>query len=87
MMKTYMRIPMHLMNRDEPLGLHAISTRAEPTGPACFGAFQVLEGPEAFDTATIVVKYKKGRTAMIDVCRQATYGYDQRAEVCSLYIP
>mmetsp|Transcript_2504 Transcript_2504/g.8120 ORF Transcript_2504/g.8120 Transcript_2504/m.8120 type:complete len:419 (+) Transcript_2504:31-1287(+) len=39
-----------------------------------------LPGPEAYDTATIIVKYREGRTATIDVCRQATYGYDQRAE-------
>uniref|UniRef100_A0A6V1RSK2 Gfo/Idh/MocA-like oxidoreductase N-terminal domain-containing protein n=1 Tax=Heterosigma akashiwo TaxID=2829 RepID=A0A6V1RSK2_HETAK len=40
-----------------------------------------LEGPEAYDTATIVIKYQGGATATIDVCRQAPYGYDQRAEV------
>ncbi|CAN0094401.1 unnamed protein product, partial [Discosporangium mesarthrocarpum] len=39
-----------------------------------------LEGPEAYDTATIMVEYEGGKTAVIDVCRQAPYGYDQRAE-------
>eukprot|EP00965_Chrysotila_dentata_P242307 6204797-Pleurochrysis_carterae.AAC.4 len=29
----------------------------------------------------VALQYPEGRTAMIDVCRQATYGYDQRAEV------
>ena len=40
-----------------------------------------FEGPEKFDTATIVVKFANDREAIIDVCRQAPYGYDQRAEV------
>jgi hypothetical protein len=40
-----------------------------------------LDGPEAFDTATIMVRFSNGREAVIDVCRQAPYGYDQRAEV------
>ena len=45
-------------------------------------AIEELEEPtERFDTAAIVIKYPSGRTAMIDVCRQAPYGYDQRAEV------
>jgi len=40
-----------------------------------------LEGAEAFDTAQAVVRYPGGVTAMIDVCRQSSYGYDQRAEL------
>lgn len=40
-----------------------------------------LEGSEAFDTATCVVRYPNGVSAMIDVCRQSSFGYDQRAEV------
>eukprot|EP00640_Fibrocapsa_japonica_P001862 CAMPEP_0113952620 /NCGR_PEP_ID=MMETSP1339-20121228/90522_1 /TAXON_ID=94617 /ORGANISM="Fibrocapsa japonica" /LENGTH=453 /DNA_ID=CAMNT_0000961267 /DNA_START=75 /DNA_END=1436 /DNA_ORIENTATION=- /assembly_acc=CAM_ASM_000762 len=44
-------------------------------------SIEVLEGPEAYDTATIMIKYEGGKTAVIDVCRQAVYGYDQRAEV------
>lgn len=44
-------------------------------------AIKVLPGPEAFDTATIMMKFANGKDAMIDVCRQAPYGYDQRAEV------
>ncbi len=44
-------------------------------------AIEVLEGPEAFDTATVLMKFANGKDAMIDVCRQAPYGYDQRAEV------
>ena len=40
-----------------------------------------LPGPEAFDTSTIVVRFENGKDAIIDVCRQAPYGYDQRAEV------
>lgn len=33
------------------------------------------------DTAIITMKLKNGAMAVIDNCRQATYGYDQRAEV------
>ena len=40
-----------------------------------------LPGSEAFDTATCIVKYPNGVNAMVDVCRQSSYGYDQRAEV------
>lgn len=40
-----------------------------------------LPGAEAYDTANIIVRYAGGREAIIDVCRQAPYGYDQRAEV------
>jgi len=40
-----------------------------------------LPGSEAFDTATCIVKYPNGVSAMVDVCRQSSYGYDQRAEV------
>lgn len=42
---------------------------------------KVLPGPEAYDTATIVMRFANGKDATIDVCRQAPYGYDQRAEV------
>jgi len=44
-------------------------------------AIEDLPGPEAFDTASIVVRFENGKDAIIDVCRQAKYGYDQRAEV------
>jgi len=44
-------------------------------------SIEVLEGPEAFDTASVIVQFENGKDAMIDVCRQAPYGYDQRAEV------
>lgn len=40
-----------------------------------------LPGPEAYDTASVIIKYPGGKQAFIDVCRQAPYGYDQRAEV------
>lgn len=43
-------------------------------------AISVLPGPEAFDTAVIIIKFRNGATATIDVCRKAPYGYDQRAE-------
>lgn len=43
-------------------------------------SIKTLPGPEAYDTATIIVEYDNGKTATIDVCRQAPYGYDQRAE-------
>ena len=42
---------------------------------------QKLEGPEAYDTASVIVRFTNGKEAIIDVCRQAPYGYDQRAEV------
>ena len=44
-------------------------------------AIKVLPGAEAYDTANIVMRFANGREATIDVCRQAPYGYDQRAEV------
>ncbi|CAM9894737.1 unnamed protein product [Chrysoparadoxa australica] len=36
---------------------------------------------EAIDTANILVEFESGATATIQVCRRATYGYDQRVEV------
>jgi len=44
-------------------------------------SIEVLPGSEAFDTASCLVRYPNGVQAMIDVCRQSSYGYDQRAEV------
>jgi len=44
-------------------------------------SIETLPGPEAFDTAFILLKFTNGKEAAIDVCRKATYGYDQRAEV------
>eukprot|EP00566_Odontella_aurita_P036184 CAMPEP_0113599662 /NCGR_PEP_ID=MMETSP0015_2-20120614/42273_1 /TAXON_ID=2838 /ORGANISM="Odontella" /LENGTH=249 /DNA_ID=CAMNT_0000507827 /DNA_START=656 /DNA_END=1405 /DNA_ORIENTATION=- /assembly_acc=CAM_ASM_000160 len=44
-------------------------------------SIEQLEGSEAFDTATCIVRYPNGVQAVIDVCRQSSYGYDQRAEV------
>ena len=44
-------------------------------------SIEVLEGPEAYDTAFMTMKFANGKDAMIDVCRQAPYGYDRRAEV------
>lgn len=40
-----------------------------------------LPGSEKYDTASCIVRYPGGVTAMVDVCRQSSYGYDQRAEV------
>lgn len=40
-----------------------------------------FEGSEKYDTASCVVRYPGGVHAMIDVCRQSSFGYDQRAEV------
>lgn len=37
-------------------------------------AIDDLEGAEAYDTAMIMVEFEGGRTAVIDVCRQAPYG-------------
>uniref|UniRef100_A0A7S1DBV2 Gfo/Idh/MocA-like oxidoreductase N-terminal domain-containing protein n=1 Tax=Cyclophora tenuis TaxID=216820 RepID=A0A7S1DBV2_CYCTE len=44
-------------------------------------SIEVLDGSEKFDTATCLVRYPGGVQAMVDVCRQSSYGYDQRAEV------
>jgi len=44
-------------------------------------SIEVLDGSEKFDTASCIVRYPNGVQAMIDVCRQSSYGYDQRAEV------
>lgn len=37
-------------------------------------AIDDLQGPEAFDTAMVMVEFESGKTAVIDVCRQAPYG-------------
>jgi len=44
-------------------------------------SIEVLEGSEKYDTASCLVRYPNGVQAMIDVCRQSSFGYDQRAEV------
>lgn len=44
-------------------------------------SIEELAGSEAFDTASCIVRYPNGVQAMVDVCRQSSYGYDQRAEV------
>ena len=44
-------------------------------------SIEVLPDAEAFDTSNIIMKFANGKSCMIDVCRQAPYGYDQRAEV------
>eukprot|EP00545_Synedropsis_sp_CCMP1620_P009742 CAMPEP_0119014872 /NCGR_PEP_ID=MMETSP1176-20130426/10430_1 /TAXON_ID=265551 /ORGANISM="Synedropsis recta cf, Strain CCMP1620" /LENGTH=402 /DNA_ID=CAMNT_0006968117 /DNA_START=214 /DNA_END=1422 /DNA_ORIENTATION=+ len=44
-------------------------------------SIEVLEGSEKYDTAACLVRYPNGVQAMVDVCRQSSYGYDQRAEV------
>lgn len=44
-------------------------------------SIEKLSGSEAFDTASCLVRYPGGVQAMIDVCRQSSFGYDQRAEV------
>jgi predicted dehydrogenase len=44
-------------------------------------SISVLEGSEKYDTASCIVRYPGGVQAMIDVCRQSSFGYDQRAEV------
>ena len=44
-------------------------------------SIEELPGSEKFDTASCLVRYPNGVQAMIDVCRQSSYGYDQRAEV------
>lgn len=60
---------------------------AEPVAILASGSCHVspeirrLEGPEAYDTANVIVRFENGKEVIIDVCRQAPYGYDQRAEV------
>jgi len=52
------------------------------SGSCCIDkAIEVLPGAEAYDTANIIMRFANGKEAKIDVCRQAPYGYDQRAEV------
>mmetsp|Transcript_43148 Transcript_43148/g.116543 ORF Transcript_43148/g.116543 Transcript_43148/m.116543 type:complete len:362 (-) Transcript_43148:885-1970(-) len=59
----------------------------EPEAILAYGACMIdkeiekLPGAEAYDTASVIIKYPGGKHAFIDVCRQAPYGYDQRAEV------
>ncbi|KAL7577022.1 hypothetical protein ACA910_006768 [Epithemia clementina (nom. ined.)] len=40
-----------------------------------------LEGSERYDTASCLIRFPNGVQAMVDVCRQSSFGYDQRAEV------
>merc|ERR1719291_389684 len=40
-----------------------------------------LPASEKYDTASCIIRYPNGVNAMVDVCRQSSYGYDQRAEV------
>ena len=60
---------------------------SEPVEILARGSWQIdssieaLPGAEAFDTAAILIHFANGKDAIIDVCRQAPYGYDQRAEV------
>lgn len=60
---------------------------AEPVDIMATGSCQIdpaikdLPGSEKYDTATCLIRYPGGVTATIDVCRQSSYGYDQRAEV------
>jgi inositol 2-dehydrogenase len=63
--------------KNEPVQVYA-------TG-ACNVDKQILElkasnPSEAIDTANILVEFESGSTATIQVCRRATYGYDQRVE-------
>jgi len=60
---------------DDPIDILAIG--------ACHidKSIEALEGSEAFDTASCLVRYPNGVQAMVDVCRQSSFGYDQRAEV------
>ena len=44
-------------------------------------AINKLPGAEAYDTASVLIRYPGDKHAFIDVCRQAPYGYDQRAEL------
>jgi len=44
-------------------------------------SIEILTGSERYDTASCLVRYPNGVQAMVDVCRQSSYGYDQRAEV------
>lgn len=44
-------------------------------------SIEVLGGSEKYDTAACLVRYPNGVQAMIDVTRQSSFGYDQRAEV------
>jgi len=38
------------------------------------------EPSERYDTACAIVRFPNGKQGIIDVCRQSSYGYDQRAE-------
>ena len=49
-----------------------------------FCALQTLPGPEAYDTANILIRYPGGKEAIIDVCRQAPYG-DETPRHVTLY--
>lgn len=59
---------------------------AKPTSIHAMGSCTVnseLNNYDDIDTAICMIRFSNGTMAMIDNCRQAVYGYDQRAEVYS----
>lgn len=60
---------------DDPIDILAVGSTHIDMSIAEF------EGSEKYDTASCIVRYPNGVQAMIDVCRQSSFGYDQRAEV------
>jgi myo-inositol 2-dehydrogenase/D-chiro-inositol 1-dehydrogenase len=61
-------------------------SNAKPIAIASMGSCTVESGLSSFadiDTAVTLIRFDTGAMAMIDNCRQALYGYDQRAEVYS----
>ena len=41
---------------------------------------------EDYDTVACVLKFASGAIGTIDISRNAVYGYDQRLEVCFIYL-
>lgn len=57
---------------------------AQPVSIQAMGSCTVDKGLAAFgdiDTAVTLIRFDNGAMAIIDNCRQAVYGYDQRVEV------
>jgi myo-inositol 2-dehydrogenase/D-chiro-inositol 1-dehydrogenase len=58
---------------EEPVEIHAIASRlVDP---------DLMAELDDYDTVTVVLRTGSGRQCVIDCCREASYGYDQRFEV------
>ena len=64
------------MLNEEPVTVHAMA----------HAHTQAIEEIQDVDTIVISMKFPSGALSLTDLSRHSTYGYDQRIEVCYLYI-